>query len=633
VSRKKTTPPAPESPAAPVQAGQGTAAAGAPPPDPLAADARLDRRIAWGLFAAAFFALLLTEKPAGFVRDESVYFAAAESYGRWFQLLVHSPTQAFGDDAISRAYDINHEHPALMKNLYGISFLVFHEGLNLLRPAAAFRVPAFLAAALILPLTFLLVRRRFGRAAGVFAAVSFLLVPRQFFEAHLACFDVPMATAWLLVVYCFVQALERPRWWVHTGLAFGLAMATKHNAYFIPAVLIPFSLWEGWKRSQGKPEARALLLAINGVFVFGALLYGLMVAALGPQVFQATFILLSPQTALFLLMVGLGAALLRRLFAADVPTFRAMAPLVAMAALGPAVLYLCWPYLWHHPVDRMAWYLAFHAHHEHYAWFYLGQMLRAPPFPLDYVVVKTALTVPTALFTAMVLGLGFVGWRAWRREATLLEAIIVANAIASIAIISAPNVPHFGGVKHWFPSMPFLSMLAGFSVVRGASGLHEWLKPRLPKLTQAQVAAALGALVLLPGLIATWRVYPYGTSAYAELAGGLPGAATLGMQRQFWANNVTGVLEWINKNARPGDRVYLHECHGGQIRDYQRNGMLRSDLGFVGDASQADIVAYQYHQEFREQEFDAWQALGTTRPATGLYVDETPQIIVYQRPR
>lgn len=616
------------SPAAAAQPGQGTAAGA-----PGSADAVLDRRIAWGLFALAFFALLLTEKPAGFVRDESVYFAAAENHARWFQLLVHSPAQALGDEAITRQYDFNHEHPALMKNLYGLSFLVFHQGLDLLRPAAAFRLPAFLAAALILPLSFLLVRRRFGRPAGIFAAVSFLLVPRQFFEAHLACFDVPMATAWLLVVYCFAQALERPRWWLYTGLAFGLATGTKHNAYFIPVVLIPFALWEGWRRSAAKPEARALLLAINGVFVFGAALYALMVAALGLPVFQATFTLSSPQTALFLLMVGGGAWLTRRLFTVDVPTFRAMAPLVAMAALGPVLLYLHWPYLWHHPVDRLAAYLAYHLHHEHYAWFYLGELLRAPPFPLDYVVVKTALTVPTALFTAMVLGLGFVGWRAWRRQATMLEALIVANALASMAIISAPTVPHFGGVKHWFPSMPFLAMLAGFSVVRGASGLHQWLKPRLPKVTPAQVVAALGALVLSPALIATWRVYPYGTSAYSELAGGLPGAATLGMQRQFWANNVTGVLDWINQNARPGDRVYLHECHGGQIRDYQRNGMLRGDLSFVGDASQADLVAYQYHQEFREQEFAAWQALGTTRPATGLYVDETPQIIVYQRPR
>ena len=51
-----------------------------------------EARIALGLFVFGFLALLLTEKPAGFVRDESVYFAAAESHARWFQLLLTSPS-------------------------------------------------------------------------------------------------------------------------------------------------------------------------------------------------------------------------------------------------------------------------------------------------------------------------------------------------------------------------------------------------------------------------------------------------------------------------------------------------------------------------------------------------------------
>ncbi len=617
----------------PLAAQRGEGQGEGPAPTPPAPDSRLDRRIAWGLFAVGFLALLLTERPAGFVRDESVYFDAAERHARWFQGLWRTPGFAVTDQAITGAFDSNHEHPALMKNLFGLSLLVFHEGLGVLRPAAALRLPAFLVAALILPLVFLLTRRLFGRAAGVFAALSFLLVPRQFFEAHLAAFDVPMATAWLLVVFCFVNALKRPRWWLYTGLAFGAAMGTKHNAYFIPAVLIPFAEYVAWQRSRGNPQARALAWGINTVFVAGAALYGLMFAALGPDRFQKTFLLMSPQTALFVLMVAGGGVLTWRLRAVDLGTFRAMAPLVAMAALGPVLFYAHWPYLWHHPVDRTAWYLAFHAQHNHYTWYYLGELLRQPPFPLTYVVVKTALTVPTSIFVPMCLGLGVVVWRAAKRQVTFLEVLIAVNAVASIAIISHPNVPHFGGVKHWFPSMPFLAMLAGASVARGASGLAEALEPRVRRLKALHVVVALSVLALVPALIATARVYPYGTSYYSELAGGLPGAASLGMQRQFWANNVTGVLPWLNQHARPGERVYLHECHGGQIRDYQRNGMLRTDLAFVGDASQADLIAYQYHQEFREHEFAAWNGVGTAKPVAGLYVDETPQVVVYRRSR
>lgn len=604
-----------------------------PPPTPPPADvgARLDRRVGLALFVAGFVALLLTEQPVGFTRDESVYFHAAERHARWFQLLVQSPSRALGDEAIVAAFDFNHEHPALMKSLFGLSYLVLHESLGLLRPAAAFRAPAFAMAALLLPLIYALARRLWGRPASVFAAASFFLVPRHFFHAHLACFDVPIATMWVLVVGCFWLALERPRWWLASGLAFGAALATKHNAFFLPLFLIPFSLYRGWTTSAGRPLARRLFLGVNGVFVFVAALYAVLVLALGPERFQASFTWLSPQVALYAAALSGGGALLRRLVREDEATFRAVAPLYGMAALGPAVFYLHWPYLWHHPVDRTAWYLSFHATHVHYAWFYLGELLRGPPFPLSYVLVKTALTVPTALFVPMVLGLAWAAGRAARRQLTAFEALLVVHGLASIAIISHPQVPHFGGVKHWLPSMPFLAVLAAGSLERGASGLAEWLASRARWATPPRVFAALAALTASSGLLATARVYEFGTSAYAELAGGLPGAASLGMQRQYWANNLTGVLGWINAQARPGERVYLHENHGGQIADYQRNGMLRRDLRFVGSPFEADLVAYQYHQEFREAEFNTWEALATTRPVYGLYLDETPQVVVYRR--
>jgi hypothetical protein len=139
------------------------------------------------------------------------------------------------------------------------------------------------------------------------------------------------------------------------------------------------------------------------------------------------------------------------------------------------------------------------------------------------------------------------------------------------------------------------------------------------------------ALLLTPAALATAHVHPYGTAAYGELAGGIPGAATLGMQRQFWSNNVSGVLPWINDHAPPGARIWLHEVTDLAFRDYQRNGMLRADLQPAGGPEDAQLAAYQYHQEFREQEMRIWQAFGTRKPSYGLYLDETPQIVVYQR--
>jgi 4-amino-4-deoxy-L-arabinose transferase-like glycosyltransferase len=591
-----------------------------------------DTVIAWALSCVAFVALWATEQAAGFVRDESVYFAAGESYAAWVSLLFSSPTQALSDASIVRFFDVNHEHPALMKLLFGLSHSLFHQKLGWMRPAAAFRLPAFACAALIAPLTYLLSRERFSRAASAFAAISFFCVPRQFFEAHLSCFDVPIAAMWLLTVFCFLRALRQPRYWLYTGLAFGAAVATKHNGFFLPAVLVPISLFIAWNASAEKPRARTLFLQINGLYLAGLFLFGILILARGTVRGAAAAVdTLSPATFVFVSVSVVAAVLCAQLSSVDTVTFRAMASLVSMASAGPLIFYAHWPYLWHHPIDRALWYFEFHATHNHYAWFYLGEVLRAPPFPWAYVLVKTVLTVPTSLMVCMTFGSFWALRRVFTKQGHVFETLMLLNAAASIALISLPNVPHFGGVKHWFPSMPFLAIMsagvvdrAGDVVVRFVSRIQPW---------KTAVTVTLSLLILSPAVVATARVYAFGTSAYAELAGGLPGAASLGMQRQFWANNVTGVLDYLNANAKPGERVYLHENHGGQIHDYQRNAMLRRDLQFVGSPFEADWVAYQYHQEFREHEYNTWQAFDTVKPVFGLYLDETPQVVVYQRQR
>lgn len=605
---------------------------------------RDEKLLALALWVLGFAALWLTESAVGFTRDESVYFAAAEGYASWFRQLFQSPGQALEDAAIVRAWDYNHEHPVLMKTLFGLSHLLFHDALGWLRSAAAFRLPAFALAALVPALSFLFGSALYGRTAGLFAALCWMLVPRQYFNSELACFDVPVAAMWLLVVYCFWRALEDVRWGLWCGVAFGLALASKHNALFLPFVLTPFALWRAWTASEGQPEARAWLWRFVGLFAAVAVFYGLLVLSLGGgDGFQRKFLLLSPHTLLFAGLAVGGAWMLKGMKGVSAPVTRALVPVAAMAVLGPVLFYLHWPYLWHQPVDRTAWYLAFHAKHNHYAWLYLGTLLREPPFPLAYVVVKTALTVPTSLFAPMVTGLVALAARtvlglferthAWvERPVTLAEALVGVNAVTSILIISHPQVPHFGGVKHWFPSMVFLGILAGAAVARGCAALWERLKAKRPSLPWAAVAVPVFAVLLAPAAVYSARVFPYGTAAYSELAGGLPGAATLGMQRQFWSSHVTGVLPWINANAKPGARLFLHEVHNGSFRDYQRNGMLRTDLRPAGSPADADIVAYQYHQEFREHEFLTWQAFGTRTPVTGLYLDETPQVVVYVRP-
>jgi hypothetical protein len=104
------------------------------------------------------------------------------------------------------------------------------------------------------------------------------------------------------------------------------------------------------------------------------------------------------------------------------------------------------------------------------------------------------------------------------------------------------------------------------------------------------------------------------------------------MQRQYWSNNVTGVLPWLNVHAPRGARVFFHEVNVESYRAYQQAGMLRPDIQYASGPWDAQYAAIQWHREFRDREPETWNAFGTRTPATGLYLDETPQVIVYARP-
>ena len=196
------------------------------------------RSVALGLFARLTSSLLLaTARDLGYARDEGFYFQAASSYARWFELLFNDRKHAL-DRARRRRLGANHEHPALIKSLFALSNLSSRSGSTssrwraratasrrwCWRPRALARLPLGRA-------------RRAAASPGSPRACSSRLMPRFFFHAHLACFDVPIVAMWTLSAYAYWRSLRNaaassgP---LLTGVAFGLALDTKHNSWFLP---------------------------------------------------------------------------------------------------------------------------------------------------------------------------------------------------------------------------------------------------------------------------------------------------------------------------------------------------------------------------------------------------------------
>jgi len=556
--------------------------------------------IALGLGLGSLLVFALAAPRTGYTRDEGFYFEAAEAYAGWWRTLAREPGQAFSEPVIRRSFEVNHEHPVLVKNLMALSFLALaadEERSPTDWPAArrgvfarAMRLPSQAFSALAVALTFLLGAAVTGkRRVGLVAALAFALVPRHFYHAQLACFDMPAVAMWLAVVLAYRKGLSSWGWALATGLVWGLAISTKHNAFFLPGVL-----GLHWLLTRG----RELRLGRDGLAL--------------PPIPLAFF---------------------------------------SMLVLGPLVFVGHWPYLWHDTLNRVGWYFGFHLHHVNYYWEYLGTLLTEPPFPWMYPFVVTALTFPAVWLALGAWGfLAALGERLGRplrtlrgllarlaglggpREPAAAPAawlsrddgwLLLLNAFVPVFIIAIPSVPIFGGVKHWMHAMPFVCVLGALALERAIGLLPERLARR------RTVFAGAAALTLLPSLLGLVAIGSYGTSFYNELAGGVGGGADLGMQRQYWSNNVTGVLPWLNEHLPPNARVYFHEVTGQSFHAYRRDGLLRPDLRPAYDPEHADFTVYQYHREFVDTEYRVWNRLGHRRPVYGLYLDEAPIILVY----
>lgn len=183
--------------------------------------------------------LVATEPQVGLTWDEPIYMEASERYVSWLGQLVTQPGTALSREGIDKTWSFNHEHPPLAKVYSGMVWSVARFFLNDL---TAHRLGNMILVSILVGLLYLLVAGSYGLWAGCGAALALLTMPRFFFHAHLAALDVPAACAVFFLTFVFWKTKDNPswKWTIVLGLLWGLALATKFYAIFVPYV---FLLW------------------------------------------------------------------------------------------------------------------------------------------------------------------------------------------------------------------------------------------------------------------------------------------------------------------------------------------------------------------------------------------------------
>jgi 4-amino-4-deoxy-L-arabinose transferase-like glycosyltransferase len=560
---------------------------------------RLDHLFGAGLAFFYLLVLLATASDIGMSRDESFYVTAADDYGRWFEQLVDDPGAALTRESVDRHWSYNSEHPPLMKALFAWSALFdrklypkLREGMGLSpgpffsEPSTAYRLPGMLTAALTLWLIYVIGARAAGRRVGVFAALAYATLPRVFYHAHLDCFDVPIVLMMTWTTYAYWRALESRRWALFCGFAFGCALATKHNSWVLPGI---FAIHFAWVVVHELARRRA------------------------------------------------GEAKVLRLF----PYW-----LVSMLTVGPLVFFVSWPHIWFDTFDRLRAYAAFHVHHEYYNMAYFGLNYFRPPFPVSYPFVMTLFTIP---FTLSLLGVAGIALRArallplwlsariWKRgalapDARCTDVLWFGCLLAPLIIIALPSTPIFGGTKHWFSAYPFLCLFAGYAALHVVVSLESRLLSR-GMSDPGRVALSCLGVLLAPGVAETAHSHPFGLSHYTLPAGGVPGAADLGMNRQFWGFTTRSVVDYLREKLPQGGTVFILDTTVGAFEMLKRDGHLPDNIHASGSLSEADYVLVQHEHHMAEVDFQAWQLFGSVQPSHVLTYDGVPIISIYEHPR
>jgi len=220
------------------------------------------------LIGLVVFVLLVATAPnIGLTWDEPAYIAAARSYVKWYGFVFTNPEQAFTQKAIDYSWSVNSEHPPLDKAWSGMIW-------SLVRPytddLTAHRMGNMLLSAVLAGLLFLLIQDMYGRWAGLAAVMALFTMPRFFFHAHLSALDVPAAFSIFVVTFIFWKTLHRRHWgWdLLLGVVWGLALATKINAAFVPLTL---GIWWLIFRRDARLFGRFVVMGVVALPVFVAM--------------------------------------------------------------------------------------------------------------------------------------------------------------------------------------------------------------------------------------------------------------------------------------------------------------------------------------------------------------------------
>ncbi len=313
--------------------------------------------------------------------------------------------------------------------------------------------------------------------------------------------------------------------------------------------------------------------------------------------------------------------------------------LVSMLILGPVVMFLAWPWLWHDPLNRLLEYLLFHVNHQQTALFFQGIKwgYGGANAPWYYPLMMLLVSLPLVHILVIIIGIIRNFWKPHHRPYSSLFLMCI---LFMLLVACLPSTPKYDGVRLFLPVFPFLALMGGagslfmIQFVTVLTHGHYLKNPVRQHHLMRGVAVGISLAVLVSGALATVAVHPYYLSYFNRMTGGLRGAAKKGFEVTYWGEAFNHeVIEYLNNLPFNPDgsspRIMARAFHQLCLEHLQQWGILSDALRVIGPGQ----GLADYHVLLMRRSFWSVDDLLLTRYASPIRSWEhegIPLIAVYQ---
>lgn len=256
---------------------------------------------------------------------------------------------------------------------------------------------------------------------------------------------------------------------------------------------------------------------------------------------------------------------------------RAWTMAIAYFFVAMIATYIAWPRLWDAPVRRYLEGLGILSNFPHFPGQVLfnGQFYGPTDLPRSYLPILLNIQFTEPLVLAIYLGLGILLWRLLRdrirTDLLLYIGLGFAFPLVGLILLNSPLYHNFRQVLFLIPAMAMLAAPA--------------LELLFRNLTSSWMRVALIALLALPGLFSTARLYPYQYIYYNSLVGG-PAGVVDRYELDYWRISLREAAMEMNEIARPGATIVVTRSAGLFARYARPDLIVDKPVNSILDLSQ-----------------------------------------------